>query len=150
MTTDSGGEAAATDVDPRGERPIECRAAGKGVAGFHPDTHAGAAPDSGADMPQAHAVARLSELKPGTGKLCEVAGKSIALLRTADGFRAIDNECGHRGGPLAEGFLEGDVVTCPWHGWQYDMKTGQCLNMEGCRLGTYPVSVEGDVVTILI
>ena len=101
-------------------------------------------------MPQALEIAKASDLKPGTGKTCEVGGKSVALFRTAQGFCAIDNTCCHRGGPLGEGFLEGDVVTCPWHGWEYNVTTGQCVNNPAAKVATYPVTVQGESVTIAV
>jgi nitrite reductase (NADH) small subunit len=61
-------------------------------------------------------VAKASELEPNHGKLVEVQGKKIALFNVDGKLHAIDNTCTHRGGPLSEGELEGDEVTCPWHG----------------------------------
>jgi nitrite reductase (NADH) small subunit len=49
----------------------------------------------------------------------------VALFRTADGFYALDGICPHQGGPLGRGLLEGCTVTCPWHGWQFDVTTGK-------------------------
>lgn len=51
--------------------------------------------------------------------------QQIALFRYGDGFRAIGNRCNHRGGPLCEGSVRGDYVTCPWHAWEYSLVTGQ-------------------------
>ena len=67
-------------------------------------------------MPEYVKVAQASELEPNLGKLVEVQGKKIALFNVDGKFHAIDNTCTHRGGPLSEGELEGDEVTCPWHG----------------------------------
>src|SRR5262245_59839820 len=61
-------------------------------------------------------VASVGELAPGQSKLVEVEGKSIALFNVGGAYYALDNTCTHRGGPLAEGALDGDQVTCPWHG----------------------------------
>jgi len=68
-------------------------------------------------------VAQVSDLQPGAGKVVMVKDRAIALFNVDGTFYAIDNICLHRGGPLGEGELEGCVVTCPWHGWQYDVKT---------------------------
>ncbi|MBI2461390.1 MAG: Rieske 2Fe-2S domain-containing protein, partial [Candidatus Rokubacteria bacterium] len=69
-------------------------------------------------------VAEIADLAPGQGRVVEVEGKAIALFNVDGAFYAIDNTCLHRGGPLGEGELDGAVVTCPWHGWCYDVTTG--------------------------
>ncbi len=88
------------------------------------------------------------DLPPGQGKCVEVAGKSVALFNVDGSFFAIDNTCVHRGGPLGEGALEGGVVTCPWHGWKYDCRTGQSLNAPGRGVHSYPVEVQGKDVLV--
>ncbi|MEK6937031.1 MAG: non-heme iron oxygenase ferredoxin subunit [Nanoarchaeota archaeon] len=93
-------------------------------------------------------VAQKSELKEGQGKLVNVNGKEIALFTVNGQFFAIDNTCLHRGGPLAEGFLEEDKVTCPWHGWQFDVKTGQNLMPGMGKLNSYKVTVENEDIFI--
>ena len=65
-------------------------------------------------------------------------------------FYALDNTCVHRGGPIGQGVLEGNVVECPWHGWQYDMKTGQCTFNPATQLPTYEVKVEGADLLIAV
>lgn len=58
-------------------------------------------------------------------------GKDIALFKLNGEIFALDNACPHMGGPLGEGEIEDGVVTCPWHGWQFAIKSGECLNMPG-------------------
>jgi nitrite reductase (NADH) small subunit/3-phenylpropionate/trans-cinnamate dioxygenase ferredoxin subunit len=70
-------------------------------------------------------VAKEGELKPGSGKTVNANGIPVALFNVDGKFYAISNTCLHRGGPLGEGELDGKVVTCPWHGWQYDVTTGK-------------------------
>jgi NAD(P)H-dependent nitrite reductase small subunit len=95
-------------------------------------------------------VATVDEVKPGTGKCVEVGGRQIALFNVDGAFHAIDNTCLHRGGPLAEGEIDGNVVTCPWHGWQYDVTTG-CNTMDDTeRVDRFEVRVEGDAVLIAV
>src|SRR2546428_3328347 len=72
-------------------------------------------------------VADASELAPGQAKCVEVAGKKIALFNLDGSFYAIDDTCTHRGGPLSEGEVSGEEVTCPWHGAVYNIKTGEVL-----------------------
>lgn len=60
----------------------------------------------------------------GRGRFVEVTGRHVAVFRIGGAFHALDNLCLHRAGPLCDGPLEGHVVTCPWHGWSYDVRTG--------------------------
>ena len=101
-------------------------------------------------MAQFVKVGSLSELASGTGKAVEVNGKSIAIYNVAGTVYATDNTCLHQGGPLGEGMLEGDVVTCPWHMWQYNVRTGQNLEDSLLKLDTYPVQVDGDDIKVAI
>jgi nitrite reductase (NADH) small subunit len=93
-------------------------------------------------------VATVAEVPEGAGKTVEAAGKQIALFNAGGKFFAIDNTCKHRGGPLGEGELDGTTVTCPWHGWEYDIATGANLDDASIKLGCYPVKVEGDDILI--
>jgi len=95
-------------------------------------------------------VAAKSEIPTGRGRLFEVAGKQIALFNVAGSYFAIANACEHQGGPLAEGDLEGCVVTCPWHGWTYDVTTGLSPDDADARLECFAVRVEGDDVLISV
>ena len=94
-------------------------------------------------------VAKASDLKPGENKVVVVVGRPVALFNVNGAFYATDNTCLHRGGPVGEGFLDGAIVTCPWHGWQYDVKTGQNLLNPAAKLRTYQVLVEGDEVKVV-
>ena len=94
-------------------------------------------------------VAKASDLKPGENKVVVVVGRPVALFNVNGAFYATDNTCLHRGGPVGEGFLDGAIVTCPWHGWQYDVKTGQNLLNPAAKLHTYQVLVEGDEVKVV-
>ena len=94
-------------------------------------------------------AADVHDVPPGSGKCVTVEGKEIALFNLDGTFHAIDNTCLHRGGPLAEGELEGTIVTCPWHGWQYDVTTGiNILDDAEGGVQHYDVKVEGDDVLI--
>jgi nitrite reductase (NADH) small subunit len=95
-------------------------------------------------------VASLSQLAVGTAKGVEVEGKSIALFNVKGKVYATDNTCLHQGGPLGEGMLEDDVVTCPWHMWQYNVRTGENLEDSVLKVDTYPIRVSGDDVEVEI
>ncbi|MBI3471605.1 MAG: non-heme iron oxygenase ferredoxin subunit [Candidatus Solibacter usitatus] len=96
-------------------------------------------------------VARASELPSGQGKLVEAGGKKIALFNIEGTFYALDDTCTHRGGPLSEGALEGNEVTCPWHGAVFDVTTGNVLGAPAPRgVASYPVRVQGDDIEVEI
>ena len=93
-------------------------------------------------------AASLAELPPGSAKAVEVSGKAIALYNVGGEVFATDNTCPHRGGPLGEGDLEAQVITCPWHGFQYDVKTGTCVTNAALSIGCHPVRIEGDSILV--
>ena len=70
-------------------------------------------------------VAQSDEIAPGQGKLVEIEGKRIALFNVEGSCYAIDDTCTHRGGPLSEGVLNGQEVTCPWHGAVFNVTTAE-------------------------
>ena len=88
-------------------------------------------------------VASTDEVKPGTAIVAEVEGKTLAVFNVEGAYHVLDNTCLHRGGPLGEGDLEGDVVSCPWHGWQYNVKTGVCVANPAAKVTVYETIVEG-------
>jgi len=69
-------------------------------------------------------VAAADELKVGQMKLLHVGGRRVVLARTETGYTACDDRCTHKGGSLADGVLACGVITCPWHGSQFDAHTG--------------------------
>jgi nitrite reductase/ring-hydroxylating ferredoxin subunit len=94
-------------------------------------------------------VAETNEVAPGTGKVVEAEARSLALFNVSGTFYAIDNTCTHRGGPLGEGELAGEVVTCPWHGAQFIVKTGEVLAPPApIGVRSFPVKVQGDDVLV--
>ena len=93
-------------------------------------------------------VADTGDLKPGENKTVNVDGTDVALFNVDGNFFAISNTCLHRGGPLGEGFLEDDVVTCPWHGWRFNVKTGENAIMPTAKVATYQVKIEGTDVMV--
>jgi len=95
-------------------------------------------------------VAGTGDVQPGNGIVAEVNGKTLAVFNMDGKYYVVDNTCVHRGGPLGEGEVEGTVVTCPWHGWQYNVATGTCVNNPSARVEVYQVKVEGDDVKALI
>ena len=93
-------------------------------------------------------VAKVEEIPEGTGKELAAAGRVVALYHVEGAFYALDGVCPHAGGPLGEGVLEGSIVTCPWHGWQFDVASGRhCLNAN-LQHATFPVRIEGDDIFV--
>ncbi|MBI4246907.1 MAG: Rieske 2Fe-2S domain-containing protein, partial [Candidatus Rokubacteria bacterium] len=84
----------------------------------------------------------------GEGRVVEAAGRTLALFNADGHFYVIDNACAHRGGPLGEGDLEGQIVTCPWHAWRWDVTTGANVNNPAVRVASFPVTVEGGEVYV--
>ncbi len=76
-------------------------------------------------------------------------GKRIICVANISGtISAMDNVCLHRGGPLGQGVIEGNKVVCPWHGWQWDPKSGEAAHSPSLKVAVYPVEVEGEEVLI--
>lgn len=93
-------------------------------------------------------IAGTADVPPGAGFTAEVNGQAIALFNVDGAYYAIDNTCVHRGGPLAEGELTGETVACPWHGWEYHVKTGKCVTNPSACVKSYPVTVEGSDIKV--
>ena len=93
-------------------------------------------------------VAKKSEIPSDTGKLVQVQGKDIALFKVGDKVHAIYAICPHQGGPLAEGGLDDKTVTCPWHGWEFDVTTGTCIVNESVKQPTFPIKEEGEDIYV--
>jgi nitrite reductase (NADH) small subunit len=93
-------------------------------------------------------AARKDEIPEGSVREFVVDGKTIALANVDGNFYAIDNTCLHRGGPLGQGELEGKVITCPWHGWQYDVTTGKVIVNAAVGVQTYALEVRGDDIFV--
>jgi nitrite reductase/ring-hydroxylating ferredoxin subunit len=93
-------------------------------------------------------VGALDALPPGSATVVEAGGREVAVFNVEGTLHAVDARCLHRGGPLAEGLVRDGVVTCPWHWWRYDLRTGAHLGAPWLRLRRYPVRVEGGRVVV--
>ena len=67
----------------------------------------------------------------------------IVIFQTDRGYFALENRCPHAGAHLHEGIIEDNILTCIWHGWRFDLETGQCLNEYWAKILTYAVSLKG-------
>lgn len=93
-------------------------------------------------------VARTPEIEPGRSKVVYVRGIEIALFNLSGDFYAVDNLCPHEGGPLVAGTVQGRVLTCPWHRWQFDLKSGCSPTNPAIHVQTYPVRIEGEQIRV--
>ena len=94
-----------------------------------------------------HESGKLDDWSVGQGREMLIAGRVIAIFRTDEQqFFAVDGMCAHQGGPIAQGKLDHKCVTCPWHGWQYNITDGVNLITQKKMLDCFPVAVrEGSV-----
>ena len=99
-------------------------------------------------MPEFVDVMSTADLPVGRARAVVVQDRTIAVYHTKSGFYATDNNCPHRGGPLAEGDLIGEEITCPWHLWGFDVATGECAGNREISVTAYETRVEGDRVMV--
>lgn len=99
-------------------------------------------------MSRFHPVVRADEIPPGTGKTVLVDGRKVALFNVGGRFHAIDDRCPHAGGSLGEGILDGCVVTCPYHFWQFDVRRGCAPEFPEATVVRYEVRLEDGVVSV--
>ncbi len=90
------------------------------------------------------------DVPPGECRTVLVEDKAVALCNVDGSFYAIDNACLHMHGPLGEGTLDEQIVTCPWHGWQYDVTTGRTTMDPHLHVACFDVKLEGDDVMIAV
>ena len=92
----------------------------------------------------------LQRCRRDSGVFVECSGRELAVFRLADpdGTYVIDNTCPHAGGNLSGGSLDGTVVSCPIHHWEFDLETGFCTHSERARVRRYPAEVRNGVVWV--
>lgn len=94
-------------------------------------------------------IAALDDIPRQGARVVKTAQGCVALFRTADDrVFALDDRCPHKGGPLSEGIVHGAAVTCPLHGWVFDMATGQAQGADTGQVQTYAVQVSGGRVLL--
>lgn len=95
-------------------------------------------------------VARVEEIPPGTGRTVHAGDRPVALFNVDGAFHAYEGACLHRGGPVGDGDIEDGIVTCPWHGWQYEVATGRNTLDLSIGLRAYDVRVEDGAVLVAL
>jgi nitrite reductase/ring-hydroxylating ferredoxin subunit len=93
-------------------------------------------------------VAALSDVRDGACLAVDLAGESLVLLRSGDNVFALANRCPHAGAPLSEGFLEGELLTCAWHGWTFDVRSGASPDDPELAVRTFAVALVGGQVLV--
>jgi len=93
-------------------------------------------------------VTSTSAIAPGTAKAFVVGDREVAVFNVDGAFYAIENSCPHQGGPLAEGFIDGKVVTCPWHAWCFDVTSGAMTLGGFTHVESYDVQVAGSTISV--
>jgi nitrite reductase/ring-hydroxylating ferredoxin subunit len=99
-------------------------------------------------MPRFVKLSSLTELAPGSAREVEFEGRVYALYNIDGVISAIDGICPHQGGPLAEGTVEGTTVTCPWHGWEIDIRSGKTQLGPKITQAVYTVKIEDQDILV--
>mgnify|MGYP001770981329 FL=1 len=113
------------------------------VSGFVPLDEIGDLEESG--WVEGPSVAELPEGRP---VRFEAGGHDVLLVRLGSRILAYRNQCPHMGNPLHQGPVEGSVITCPWHGFRFDLESGECLTVPHVQLEPFPVRVHGQRVWV--
>jgi nitrite reductase/ring-hydroxylating ferredoxin subunit len=113
-----------------------------------------------------HSLGRVTDFPKGSHRVCDVGGRALGIFNVRGSFHALPNLCPHQIGPLCEGRVsgtlaaseahdwklewvhDGEIITCPWHGLEFHVPTGQCLAYPEIRLRSYEVWVEGEELKI--
>jgi nitrite reductase (NADH) small subunit/3-phenylpropionate/trans-cinnamate dioxygenase ferredoxin subunit len=99
-------------------------------------------------MGEFQTVCKVSEVIDGEGKTISLGKKLIALFRVSGMYYAIDDVCPHMGASLSGGYLENDIVTCPWHAWRFRVSDGTWADNPRIKIGCYAVRVLGEDIQI--
>lgn len=86
----------------------------------------------------------VQEVPPGTVREVLVSGRTYAVCNTEGAYYAVSGDCPHRNGPLGHGAVHGYQIVCPWHLWEFDVRTGVSEFAPDCPIATYPVTVNDD------
>lgn len=95
-------------------------------------------------------LAKVSDLPVGSNLAVTASdGREIGLFNVGGKIYAIDNICPHAGAPLAEGIVADCTVTCPWHYWEFNLATGECLTVPDVFVAVIPITIEGDFILLI-
>jgi nitrite reductase/ring-hydroxylating ferredoxin subunit len=98
-----------------------------------------------------HIAGEAAEVLDGRGKCFMVAGRKIAVFHVGARFFALDDRCSHADAAMSDGWITGNCVSCPWHGAEFDLATGEALSLPATKaLRTYPVVIVGGKIEITV
>ncbi|MBX3234889.1 MAG: Rieske (2Fe-2S) protein [Nitrospiraceae bacterium] len=100
--------------------------------------------------PQYVTIAKVGDIPPGTCRTVDVQGIFLALCNVEGTYRVVDNTCPHAGGPLGEGQLQGELLVCPWHGWRFNVRTGERQENPEIRVPVIEVRVLGEEIQVKV
>lgn len=90
----------------------------------------------------------VDEVPPGAVREVRAGSYSYAVCNVDGSIFVVSGDCPHRDGPLGHGALHGHTLVCPWHAWEFDVRTGECDAGPGCRIATYPSRIDNGAVYI--
>jgi nitrite reductase/ring-hydroxylating ferredoxin subunit len=93
-------------------------------------------------------VAAIDDIPKGEARAFVVGDREVAVFNAGGAFYAIENACPHQGGPLAEGYFDGEIVTCPWHAWCFDVKSGAMTLGGLTSVDAFDVQIEGSTISV--
>lgn len=95
-------------------------------------------------------VCQRDDLEDGQVERIEMDGKDIALVKIDGEFHALDGTCPHQGGPLGEGMVDREELMCPWHGWTFEVESGEHVSLPDEGVETFDVKIDGDDVLVSV
>lgn len=95
-------------------------------------------------------VLQISDLPTGSATTVKVGSAAVAVFNVEGTFYAMEDACVHAGGPLGAGGLDGDIVTCPWHGWQFNVKKGCAIMSDEITVKRYNTKVQDEAVYVSV
>jgi len=93
-------------------------------------------------------ICKTNDVKAGCGRGVDINGKNVAVFNLDGNYYAINDICGHRGGPLSEGEVDGTTVICPWHGWRYNVTNGDNELIPALPTEKYELKIEDDDILV--
>ena len=99
-------------------------------------------------MSEYEVVGKVADFEDGRGQAVPIDGRMVAIFRQGDSWYAIDDLCPHMGASLAEGHVDGETVTCPWHAWRFCIKDGSWEDNPRTKVDCFDIKVEGDEVLV--
>ncbi len=93
-------------------------------------------------------VAKVGDIAEGNGKAFPVGKRMVAVYLHQGSYFAIDDFCPHQGASLAEGYLDGCTVACPWHHWRFSLEDGSWLDNPRIKIDKFHVRVHGDSIQV--